>query len=170
MNWLAEKQGPVAKWREEALEGEPTLETQTAHVATEAAEALDEAVKAETYAAGGAPPDGLEEELGDVAVAALGVYDMLGEAAPAPRPSRAPEGRGPRSSCVALLERASELASLADYGAADRAVSDHAHLVLDLQARACREAGLRPERAVEAALRKNGQRDWAEHQEEATGR
>jgi hypothetical protein len=164
---LSEVQTTTAEWREATLEGEPTVETQAAHTAVEAAEVLDILVKGQTYQDGDSfgVTDDLVKELGDVVVAHLGTMTLVDEEA---RWAEAEAG-GARSLALAitLLQNATVLSSDASSGYVSPVARKSGHL-LHIHARLCDALGVTQQECVAAALEKNGARDWAEHQGEAT--
>jgi len=177
MKWLDEVQRMTAEWREETLAGDPTPLSQASHTAVEAAEVVDLLVKGETYQEGDLEVGRhLLEELGDVVVAHLGTLSLLGIEAGRFYGSRRP----PVPDRDGALAQAAEMHRVAarlppeivesKWGSAIERdiVESRAMGVLVAHGKVLDRLGVTMREAVDAALEKNGARDWAAHQEEAT--
>ena len=177
--WMAEVQDTTEQWRQETLEGEPTLETQTAHTAVEAAEVLDILVKGETYVAADVDPertvrrasDETVKELGDVVVAHLGTMSMLGVDAGAYflENRGAKSGGTPLECAINTLDFATDIAQYVRHTEpGEKRAQMLCYGLLGLNEHTMDTVGVRMTDCVAAALEKNGARAWDEHQDEAT--
>lgn len=175
--WLGGVQDMTDEWRAETLEGDPTPLSQASHTAVEAAEVVDLIVKGETYQTGELEVGRkLLEELGDVVVAHLGTLSLLGIDAGRFHEVRSP----PVPDRDGIMAQAAEMHRLAARLASEIADSDfetaigrdivevRAMGVLVAHEMVLDRLGVSLRDAVDAALEKNGARDWAGHQEEAT--
>jgi hypothetical protein len=162
-DWLREVQQETAEWRAETI-GDVTAATQAAHTATEAAEALDLVVKDETYAEGMWADAGRVKELGDVVVANLGTMTEL-DTAPTANVDGSDVTHEPLDAVGTVLADAAtvlDIATRPDPGAAGW----QAQRLLVTHDAACAALGLSQRDCVEAALAKNGARNWAQHKRE----
>jgi NTP pyrophosphatase (non-canonical NTP hydrolase) len=167
----------TAEWREETLEGDPTPTTQAMHTATEVAEVADLLVKGSTYEGGGdvvAVDNKLLEETGDVVVAHLGTMTLCGVDAGdafAAAVTGKVDGGSPLAQAGNVLHETSMLVQRltgqpGGYG--ESSAARRCFAVLQSHDALLGLLGVSMEEAVAAALEKNGARDWADHQEEAT--
>lgn len=163
-DWLDDVQAATAEWREETLNGETTSRTQASHTAVEAGEVMDLVVKMMTYSEDrDLELDAARTELGDVVVAHLGTVEKLDmqasrllEDEPAPEP-----GVDMLDTVIKLQYNAVKLAACADRGSDvtdSRAL--YAASVLHLCYKIAPELESTVKECVDAALAKNGARNW----------
>jgi hypothetical protein len=162
-HWLDEVQAATAEWREETLRGETTPRTQAAHTAVEAAEVADVIVKAETYSEKHElATSEAAVELGDVVVAHLGTVEMFGwRASDLCRGSHAENCDDALDNAIRLQYHAVKLSAVADRDMdRDGARERYAAAVMDLAEKMASQLGVTLEECVDAALEKNGAREW----------